>query len=119
MFKTQFTNKHRHTVCISTETHPLFEEVSPLTPAQMLRKVANGQPLSCPLPKPNLPLNHKFFNDKFDILDTAIAVNRRLSEETKRQMKEQRELELKQKKEFEEWKKSQTVNHQPDDLTAQ
>lgn len=119
MFKSQFTSKSRHIVNISTDVHPLFEQTTPLSPAQMLRKVANGQPLSCPLPKPNIPLNNKFFNDKFDILDTAIAVNRRLTEEAKRQMKEKREKELQLKKEFDDWKKSQMVNGLPDNPQAQ
>ncbi len=72
IYQTNFTRKTRHTELIDNNRHPLFEDVKPLTPQQMLVRCANGQPISVHKPSDQIKFNSRFYQegDKMDVLDT-------------------------------------------------
>lgn len=98
-----------HVAVNSGEEHPRKEITPPLTPAQMLRRLANGQPISASKPTPNMPINNKFFTEKFDVIDTAIRLNKKLRADEAEKAKVEREKQKQLHKEFLEWKKKQDV----------
>lgn len=109
-FRTQYNNHVApHIALNSGEEHPKKEVTPPLSPAQMLRRMANGQPISASKPIPNMPINNKFFSEKFDVIDTAIKLNKKLRADEAEKAKVQREKQKELHKEFLEWKKNQDV----------
>ena len=72
IFRTKFSPKSRYTELVDNNRHPLFEDVKPLTPQQMLVRCANGQPISVHKPTEQIKLNSKFYQDgdKMDVMDT-------------------------------------------------
>lgn len=97
----------------SGKEHPLKEVTPPLTPAQMLRRIANGQPISASTPTINLPINNKFFTEKFDVIDTALRLDKKLKSEEREKAIKEREEAKKLHQEFLEWKKQQDVVNPP------
>lgn len=83
IFKTKFSITSRYTEIEDNNRHPLFEDVKPLTPQQMLVRCANGQPISVHKPTEQIKLNSKFYQDgdKMDVMDT---IRLQLIEKSKR-----------------------------------
>lgn len=111
MFNTSLKACKIHVDLLSYEVHPLLDTDFRNTPREILRRMKNNQPLS--LSKPgmsNIPINNRFFNDKFDVLDTAIRFNRNLSNKIKEQQIKMNEENRKLHQEFLDWKKSQVTN---------
>lgn len=109
-YRTSFHNPVAPFVAVNSgEEHPRKETTPPLSPAQMLRRLANGQPISASKPTPNMPINHKFFTEKFDVIDTAIRLNKKLRVDEAQKAKVEREKQKQLHKEFLEWKKNQDV----------
>lgn len=118
MFKSQFKIQPRFVSRDSHEKHPMFVDQPPLTIGEMLRRSVNGIPLSIPKPPSNdVLVENKFFTDKFDVLDTAIRLDIKKSEERKKQEIESRKKQLEEHKEFLKWKEEQqrlALEHQND-----
>lgn len=72
LFNSKFNQGYIYTEIVDDTRHPLFEEVKPLTPHQMLLRVANGQPISCSKPNSErIMFNNRFFDmEKLDVIDT-------------------------------------------------
>lgn len=106
-FNTQFTNvpRLRYITKNSGRRHAKFVDEAPLTIAEMMRRAVNGIPLSVYKPKnDNIPLNNRFYNDDFDVLDMAIKNDMRLSEEAKKRQLEENAKRKKEADEFKAWK---------------
>lgn len=107
MIKRQFQKHQRFLSALDNTRHPLFDDSEPLSVAEMLRRSLNGIPLSVPKPKENLPLNGNFFSDKFDIIDTAIRNDMRLSKEKKEQLAAERKKRIEEVTAFRKWQEEQ------------
>lgn len=108
MFKSQFKIQTRFVSRDSDEKHPLFVSQPPLTVGEMLRRSVNGIPLSIPKPRMNdALLDNKFFTDKFDVLDTAIRLDIKKSEERKKKELEERNKQIEERKAFIKWQEEQ------------
>lgn len=109
-FNTQFTDepRKRYITLNSGRRHAKFVDEAPLTIAEMMRRAVNGIPLSVYKPKnDNIPLNNRFYNDDFDVLDTAIKNDVRLSEEAKKRQLEENTKRKKEMDDFKAWKLEQ------------
>lgn len=108
MFKPQFKIQPKFVSQDSEDKHPLFVDESPLTVGEMLRRSITGIPLSIPKPRTNEALvDNKFFTDKFDVLDTAIRLDIKKSEELKKKELEEREKQKEQHAQFLKWQEEQ------------
>lgn len=89
------------------DKHPLFVDERPLSVSEMYRRTLLGIPLSCPKPLcDRINLNGNFNTDMFDVLDTALANEVRISAENKQKdLLEQRKLD-EERRLFKEWKDS-------------
>ena len=89
----------------SGRKHKNFVDDPPLSVSEMYRRAVKGIPLSVPRPKEdNIPLNNRFYNDDFDVLDIAIMNDKRLSEENRLAQLEANEKRKREKEEFDAWK---------------
>lgn len=109
-----YSCKFRFVSHLDTTPHPLKEDVPPLSIGEMLRRSVTGIPLSIPKPKENMPLNGNFFTDKFDVLDTALRLDTKLSNQRKNEILQQKEKDKADRIAFEEWKR----NNQPSGAVA-
>lgn len=107
MYKISFNHSIRHITPNDGVKHPLFQDERPLSVKEMLRRSQLGIPLSVAKPVENLPLNGNFFSDKFDVIDTAIRNDMRLSAEQKLNELERQKQARKEIEEFKAWKKEQ------------
>ena len=118
MYRTQFKTNKRFVSKDSHEKHPLFVNEPPLTIGEMLHRSVNGIPLSIPKPRTNDVLfENKFFTDKFDVLDTAIRLDIKKTEELKQKDLEERKKQIEERKEFLKWQEEQkrkVLEHQVD-----
>lgn len=113
-FRTTYHNPAPQFIAYNTgKEHPLKEINPPLTPAQMLRRLANGQPISASKPTSNFPINNKFFTEKFDVIDTALRLDKKLKAEELEKALKEREEAKKQHDEFLKWKEQQNVVNPP------
>lgn len=106
-FNTQFTDipRRRYITKNSGRRHAQFVDEAPLTIAEMMRRAVNGIPLSVYKPKnDNIPINNRFYNDDFDVLDIAIKNDMRLSEEAKKRQLDENAKRKKEADEFKAWK---------------
>ena len=93
---------------VSSTTHVKFDPQKPISIAEMMRRAQNGIPLSVYQPKnDNIPINNRFYNDDFDVLDLAIKNDKRISEESRRKQLEENAERKKQNDEFLAWKQEQ------------
>ena len=100
-----FSVRPRHITKVDARKHKNFVDEKPLSIAEMMRRAALGIPLSVYQPKNNnIPLNGRFYNDDFDVLDMSIKNDLRLSEESKKAMLEENEKRKAEKAEYEAWK---------------
>lgn len=89
--------------------HPLKEVIKPLTPAEMLRRSLNGQPISCHnySQEDRLIFQKRFFGlgDKMDTIDAVLKAhndyNKRRDDALKK-IKEQQQQQLQQHQETSE-----------------
>ena len=107
--KTQYDKNGRFVRELDTTEHPLFCNQPPLSVREMVSRVSRGIPISCSRPVENFPINNSFFTDKFDVLDTALRFDKKLSDDYKRDIAAKREEERQNRLKYEEWLKSQ--NH--------
>lgn len=113
-FRTTHHNPVPQFIAYNTgKEHPLKELTPPLSPAQMLRRLANGQPISASTPSTNFPINNKFFTEKFDVIDTALHLDKKLKTEEREKAIKEREEAKKQHEEFLKWKEQQNVVNPP------
>lgn len=109
-FNTQFTDKPRlrYITQNSGRRHAKFVDEDPITIAEMMRRAVNGIPLSVYKPNnDNIPLNNRFYNDDFDVLDMAIKNDMRLSEEAKKRQLDENAKRKKEIDDFKAWKVEQ------------
>lgn len=80
-FNHQFDEDATTFVAINSgRKHKNFVDEPPLSVSEMYRRAIKGIPLSVPSPKnDNIPLNNRFYNDDFDVLDISIMNDKRLS----------------------------------------
>lgn len=101
----QYEIRPRHITKNSGRKHKNFVDERPLSISEMMRRATLGIPLSAYRPKDdNIPLNNRFYNDDFDVLDMSIKNDMRLSEEAKKAQLEQNAKLKAQRDEFEAWK---------------
>ena len=94
----------------SGRKHKNFVDDPPLSVSEMYRRAVKGIPLSVPRPKDeNIPLNNRFYNDDFDVLDVAIKNDKRLSEEERKKQLEANEKRKKDIEDFNAWKKQREL----------
>lgn len=107
-FNTQFSEFTRFISETGKEPHALFVDERPLTISEMMRRAVNGIPLSVFKPKDDkIPLNGRFYNDDFDVLDTALKNDKRLSDEAKKALLEKQEKDKQDRRDFDSWKLEQ------------
>lgn len=117
-FHIQFTESPVPISVNSGRQHKNFVDEAPLSPSEMMRRAINGIPLSVPKPKDDkIPLNNRFYNDDFDVLDVIIQRNAQLTEEAKKRQLEENEKRKLYHEEFEAWKKEReaSLNNLPSD----
>ena len=120
-FNRQFSNdkSQRFITHVSGRRHIGFVDEAPLTIAEMMRRAVNGIPLSVYQPKnDNIPLNNRFYNDDFDVLDVAIQNDMRLSKEAKKRQLDENEKVRKERDEFNKWKLEQAKKAVDESKTA-
>lgn len=87
LFKTKFHLDNYYTAVIDETEHPLREVIKPLTPAQMLRRAMNGQPINCHkyTSEDRLIFNKRFFGngDKMDAIDSAMKISKDIEKRRK------------------------------------
>lgn len=109
-FNHQFKELTPYTSVNSGRKHKNFVDEPPLSISEMYRRVINGIPLSIPKPRnENIPLNNRFYNDDFDVLDMAIMNDKRLSEEQRKKDLEANEKRKRDKEEFDAWKREREL----------
>lgn len=91
----------------SGDKHPRFVNERPMSVSEMYRRTILGIPLSIPQPlSDRINLNGNFHTDAFDVLDTALANEVRISQENKEKaLLEQRKID-EERKMYNEWKES-------------
>lgn len=104
----QFEKRARHITLNSGRKHKNFVDERPLTIAEMMRRASLGIPLSAFTPKnDNIPLNNRFYNDDFDVLDMAIKNDLRLSDEAKKEQIERNAKAKAEREAYEAWRHQQ------------
>ena len=108
MFRKNFYKTTRFVSTDSSEPHPKFQDVEPISIGEMMRRSILGIPLSVPVaPDDRIPINDSFYCDSMDVLDTAIRHNKKLVESKKDELLKKQEQIRKEQEEFRSWKKQQ------------
>lgn len=109
-FNVQFKEHCVFLVKNSGVKHKKFSNDKPLSIAEMMRRAQNGIPLSVYQPKnDNIPLNNRFYNDDFDVLDLAIKNDKRFAEEERKRLLEENAKRKAEIDKFEAWKREQAL----------
>lgn len=82
--KSKFHITKPFTEVVDNERHPLFQDVTPLTPQQMLYRQQQGMPISVSTPEARFTINNKFHSgDKLDVYDTLYRQKKKLDSKIK------------------------------------
>lgn len=82
--KSKFHITKPFTEVVDNERHPLFQDVTPLTPKQMLYRQQQGMPLTVSKPEARFTINNKFHSgDKLDVYDTLYKQKKSLDSRMK------------------------------------
>ena len=112
-FNKQFQEAVIFVASNSGRKHKKFVDEAPLSVSEMYRRAVRGIPLSVPVAKnDNIPLNNRFYNDDFDVLDISIMNDMRITEEERKRRLEENEFRKKEMQAFQEWKKQQAIEMQ-------